>query len=409
MKLPIAAAVFTMALFGSAVAQKSPMPKVFTVQGKVQFDVPKGYPSKVWISRDNFDGKLQLVDSVELGPDLTYSFRIKQDHPGVYHLNVLNWDRISFWSDADVKVESRGYDTSRYKIKIPHYYHVEGSSDNNFINMTDLNNTMQYRRYVEEYNEEYAAKKLKDSGGDSTWFTYLKTRPRYNRLEDETALRAKTLQTMYKDRPVLIYALRNAGNPEDTARYNATMAQLDHLLKLYPWLTEAANLKATITKNRDAALQLKPGKPVPKIAYPDSSGTLQGHEKYRGKYLLIDFWASWCGPCRQSVPKIKELYANYKDKGFAVLSISIDTDKKAWEKAVKEENMPWEQLLSNDKSKTLADFQFAGIPTLYLIDPNGNIVKKYTGYSPDTEADIKKQIESGKPAEEKKVIRATMM
>lgn len=411
-KTILTAAVIVAGLLPMAAFAQKGLPKQITVKGKVKFDVPPGQSRKVWLSRDNGTGKPEVVDSVEMGKDLTYSFRIKQDHPGIYRLNIMYWDHITFWSDADVSVSSRGYDTARVKMKIPHFYYVQGSRDNDFINQMELNSTNGYLRSVEEYNQEYFAKQHKEKTGDSAWITYLNTRPRYNRLSDDRQMREDILMKIYKDRPVLIYALRYSGSPDDTTAYNSTMAQLDRLLKLYPWLTEAKNLKTTITNNRLQAMRLKPGQQAPSISYPDALGKLQNLEKYKGKYVLIDFWASWCGPCRQAIPKVKELYAQYRDKGLEVVSISIDTDKNAWRKAMADEKMPWEQLLSDNKDKTMADFQFAGIPTLYLLDREGKIVTKYTGYSPEAEAGIKAAVDKGvaaKPAGERKVMRAMSM
>lgn len=85
----------------------------------------------------------------------------------------------------------------------------------------------------------------------------------------------------------------------------------------------------------------------------------------------------------------------YKDKGFDVFAVSIDHDKKAWHKAMEEEDMPWKQVLSPDIDKTMSDYMFSGIPTLYLIDPQGNIVDKYTGYSEELELKLE-QIFAGK-------------
>ena len=393
-------------------AQKANLPKQITVKGSVKFATPEGQPRKIWLSRDNGTGKPTVVDSVELGPDLTYSFRIKQDHPGIYKLNVMYWDHISFWSDADVKVASRGYDTAKIKMKIPHFYFVEGSSDNNFINQMELNNTNGYLRSVDEYNQEYYAKQHKEKTGDSAWANYWVGRRKYNDLRKDQDEREDLLMKVYKDRPVLIYALRSAGSPHDTTQYASTLRQLDHLIKLYPWLSEAKNLKNTIIRNRAQMMKLQPGQPAPSISYPDNFGKLQGLEKYKGKYLLVDFWASWCGPCRQAIPKVKELHEQYKAKGLEVVSISIDTDKKAWEKAMADENMPWEQLLSDNKDKTMELYQFSGIPTLYLIDREGKIVTKFTGYSPEAEATVKQAIEkgiSGQAQPEKKVIKAMSM
>ena len=123
--------------------------------------------------------------------------------------------------------------------------------------------------------------------------------------------------------------------------------------------------------------------PIPAVSYPDATGKLSGLDAYKGKYLLIDFWASWCGPCRAAVPKVKELYGKYKSKGFDVVSISIDDSKKAWVKAMDEEQMPWNQWLSPDKNKTMVKFLFSGIPTIYLVDREGKIIGSYTGFTDD--------------------------
>lgn len=89
-------------------------------------------------------------------------------------------------------------------------------------------------------------------------------------------------------------------------------------------------------------------------------------------YVLIDFWASWCGPCRKFVPTLKELAAKYADKGLVVVSISTDTDRKAWLKAMEEEKMPWLNLL--DESNISKVYGVSAIPSLFLIDPDGNII-----------------------------------
>ncbi|WJS96762.1 AhpC/TSA family protein [Flavobacterium johnsoniae] len=90
------------------------------------------------------------------------------------------------------------------------------------------------------------------------------------------------------------------------------------------------------------------------------------------KYILIDFWASWCGPCRKEIPNLKTAYAEYAGKGFEILSISIDKDEKAWQKALGQENMQWHNLLDDDKvSKS---FNVKAIPATYLVDSKGVII-----------------------------------
>lgn len=90
------------------------------------------------------------------------------------------------------------------------------------------------------------------------------------------------------------------------------------------------------------------------------------------KYILIDFWASWCAPCRKEIPNLKTTYTAYSDKGFEILSISIDKDQKAWLKALAQENMQWPNLYDDDKVSKA--FNVKAIPATYLVDNKGIII-----------------------------------
>ena len=98
----------------------------------------------------------------------------------------------------------------------------------------------------------------------------------------------------------------------------------------------------------------------------------------KGHYTLVELWASWCGPCRADIPHLKETYQRYHEKGFEMISISIDDDKEAWLKAVKEEEMPWIQVYgANGKSYTkecMKLFGVSGVPSCVLIDKEGNVL-----------------------------------
>ncbi|WP_142686368.1 TlpA disulfide reductase family protein [Chitinophaga polysaccharea] len=99
----------------------------------------------------------------------------------------------------------------------------------------------------------------------------------------------------------------------------------------------------------------------------------------KGKYVLIDFWASWCGPCKQSFPHMKEIYKKYKSDKFEIYSISIDQDKKDWLKGLKEQELPWLQALDT-KDISQSHFAVTGVPTTILIDPAGKILLKEVGF-----------------------------
>lgn len=90
------------------------------------------------------------------------------------------------------------------------------------------------------------------------------------------------------------------------------------------------------------------------------------------KYVLIDFWASWCGPCRREIPNLKALYKQYADRGFDIVSISIDKKKTDWEKALEEEQLPWNNYL--DETGVASLYHVKAIPAMYLIDAEGVMV-----------------------------------
>jgi len=98
---------------------------------------------------------------------------------------------------------------------------------------------------------------------------------------------------------------------------------------------------------------------------------------FRGKYVLLDFWASWCVPCRQENPGLKALYARYKDKGFEIIGISVDEDGRRWRRAIVEDALPWIHVSDLKRESSLANlFGVQPIPDNFLIDPDGRIVVK---------------------------------
>ncbi|MDE5826998.1 MAG: AhpC/TSA family protein [Duncaniella sp.] len=91
------------------------------------------------------------------------------------------------------------------------------------------------------------------------------------------------------------------------------------------------------------------------------------------KYVLLDFWASWCGPCRREIPNLKEIYSKFSDKGFDIVSISIDKEEKPWLNAVKNEDLKWTNI--RDGEHTIADkYKVTAVPTMYIVDSEGRLV-----------------------------------
>jgi|GEM_PF-777863 len=120
---------------------------------------------------------------------------------------------------------------------------------------------------------------------------------------------------------------------------------------------------------------------APNFSVEDTSGKEIKLNDFRNQYLLIDFWASWCGPCRENNPLLKQLYYKYKEKGLNVLSISVDTNAAKWKAAIKKDEMDWPQGsdLSGQNNGVGLKYQIGAVPQYILIAPDRTIVLKSIG------------------------------
>ena len=128
----------------------------------------------------------------------------------------------------------------------------------------------------------------------------------------------------------------------------------------------------------EAAKTIGIGKKAPGFTQNDPDGNPVSLSDYLGKYVLLDFWASWCGPCRQENPNLVKAYAAYKDKGFEILGVSLDNKdgKEAWVKAIEKDGLTWTQVsdLNSWNNEVARSYGVRAVPQSYLIDPQGVIV-----------------------------------
>ena len=136
----------------------------------------------------------------------------------------------------------------------------------------------------------------------------------------------------------------------------------------------AKKLKDIIDRLKSIAI----GSKAPEFTASDINGKEVSLSSFKGKYVLLDFWASWCSPCRQENPNVVKAYARFKDKNFTVLSFSLDENKDAWQQAITSDKLTWTQVsdLKGWSSNVANKYGLQSIPSNFLLDPDGKIIAK---------------------------------
>ncbi|NVO18443.1 MAG: TlpA family protein disulfide reductase [Bacteroidetes bacterium] len=147
------------------------------------------------------------------------------------------------------------------------------------------------------------------------------------------------------------------------------------LYKKYSYISFVQQFHQQVETERKTAI----GSMAPEITLNDTDGNPRSLSSLRGKVVLLDFWASWCGPCRKENPNVVKAYVKFHSKGFEVFSVSLDKDRESWLKAIAADNLSWPNHVSDLKywkSAGAAAYGVTSIPNAFLIDKEGRIVAK---------------------------------
>jgi peroxiredoxin len=303
-----------------------------------------------------------IIDSTTLKKNGSFELRGVANEEGLYRLVLATGQELLLVNDAP---------NIRVRVDINNFrkYTIEGSTAS-----TDLH-TLLETLFVKD-SSFLAFMKNADSlsaGFMSDSMQIVTTGKREQALQE----RRKILTTFIrksKSPAAICYALGQFDEFLPTAELKKIT---DDAASRFPEHSGLARFKSLLTvqapeKSSYALLNQQ----APEIKFPTPNGDSLALSSLKGKYVLIDFWASWCGPCRRENPNVVNAYSQFKDKNFTILGVSLDQDKEKWIEAIQQDGLTWPQVsdLKYWNSSVVSQYQFDGIPFNVLLDTTGKII-----------------------------------
>ena len=340
---------------------RQPADEGFVITGKVKSPMGK---AKIRLGRIE-GNKLVPVDSVSLDKNKTFTFKGKVAEQDFYVLDFYNTQKVLLVLDnKPVTVEVDGNKPTGAVV-------MKGTPA--MEDMQKLSNWLsgiQEKMGVLQKEMQAAALNKSESGRKAV-------EKKVAAMRTENTRQFKDILSQMQPSLAVWYALNNGMlNPEE--EYAFLMPLVANLQKAMPQSKYAPEFATYAAQLELLGKAVKEGQDAPEITLNNADGKPVKLSSLRGKYVLIDFWASWCGPCRQENPNVVRTYNKFKGKNFEIYGVSLDRDRDAWLKAIEKDQLAWIHVsdLKFWNSEGAQTYGVRGIPATFLVDPKGKIIAK---------------------------------
>jgi peroxiredoxin len=301
----------------------------------------------------------EVVQEAKITQDGKFTLTIPLKEPEIYDLGV---------DDADlVQVLAKPGDNIQLTIS-KDGIQVTGSKETQYLIDYETNRKIVFNKYLKR---TYDSSAVAVKSGDKERIEY------WNAEHEKASVNYKAELAQWVEQPFFINSLAAVHhsirwNPEtDTALMN-------QMVSIYQQKFPNYDLTRQLVNKVNATRRIAIGAIAPDIVSADTAGKAIDLKSYRGKYTLVEFWASWCAPCREESPTLVRLYSEFKDKGFTIFSVSIDKNTTQWKAAIRKDGYTWENVcdLNGYGGPTAALYTVTAIPNSFLLDKDGRIIAK---------------------------------